>query len=295
MPPLNALKAFEAAARYGGYVAAARELGVSPSAVSQQVRNLERFFGKQLFARYNNRVALTDAGITIYADTARALQDLASMTTRVLEGELRPLLVVSVLPSLAHRWFHRRLAEFLLTDEQVRIDLRVEDDPVDFARQDIDLRICYGAHLYPDLAVVPLLHDEVVPLCTSSFWNRHGTSLEDLSELSDELLIHTSWGPSFASHPTWADWFASIGKKRAPDVAKGHRVPMSSLAIDLAVAGAGICLGQRMLAEDELATGRLVSPWSSSLPLGHPYCAVHPHTKAHKQDLSKLKNWLLRA
>ncbi|MCG8325832.1 MAG: LysR family transcriptional regulator, partial [Thiotrichales bacterium] len=97
MPPLNALKAFEAAARTGGYVSAARELGVSPSAVSQQVRNLELFFDKQLFQRYHNRITLTDAGIAIYEESAGALETLVDMTARVLVGEARTRLVISLL------------------------------------------------------------------------------------------------------------------------------------------------------------------------------------------------------
>ncbi len=101
LPPLNALKAFEIAARTGSYVAAAKELRVSPAAVSQQVRKLEQYFDKKLFLRYNNRIVLTDAGTTFYTSAAPALQDLSSVTRQILEGTARSRLVVSVLPSLA--------------------------------------------------------------------------------------------------------------------------------------------------------------------------------------------------
>ena len=256
MPPLNALKAFEAAARTGGYVTAARELGVSPSAVSQQVRNLELFFDKRLFQRYHNRITLTDAGIAIYDETAEALERLVDMTARVLVGEARTRLVISLLPSLAARWLGPRLSGFLKAEGNLRIDLRVEEDPVDFARHNIDLRICYGAHLYPDLAVTPLIRDEVLPLATPAFLARTVAGDPNLDLIADDDLIHTAWGPSFASHPTWSDWFAEAGAERAPDVGKGHRVGMSSLAIDLALMGQGLALGQRLLARDEIARGR---------------------------------------
>ena len=109
LPPLNALKAFEAAARTGGFVPAARELRVSPAAVSQQVKNLERFFDKRLFVRHHNRLSLTDAGLAVFADSSEALERLAAMTLRTFEGEVRSRLVVSVLPSVASHWLNRRL------------------------------------------------------------------------------------------------------------------------------------------------------------------------------------------
>ena len=295
LPPLNALKAFEAAARSGGYVPAARELRVSPAAVSQQVKNLERFFDKQLFVRHHNRLALTDAGLAVFADSTQALDRLAVMTQRTFQGEVRTRLVVSVLPSVASHWLGRRLAYYHGLDPATRLDLRVEEDPVDFARHGIDIRICYGAHLYPDLANTLLVQDEVLPLCAPALLDRGTVKASAPEALPDSALIHTNWGPSFASHPTWADWFARAGLRRAPEVGQGHRVAMSGLAIDLAAAGAGVALGQRLLAGDELADGRLVAPFGQAIPLGHPYCAVHAHAKAQKPAVRAFVDWAARA
>lgn len=295
LPPLNALKAFEAAARTGGTVPAARELGVSPAAVSQQVKNLERFFDKQLFVRHHNRLSLTDAGLAVFADSADALERLAAMTARTFEGEVRSRLIVSVLPSVASHWLSRRLAGFLALDPATRLDLRVEEDPVDFARHGIDVRICYGAHLYPELANSLLIQDEVLPLCAPALLADGRVDPAAPEALADTALIHTSWGPSFASHPTWADWFARLGAERTPDVGRGHRVGMSALAIDLAAAGAGVALGQRLLAADALAVGRLVAPFALAIPLGHPYCAVHAHAKSQKPAVKAFVDWVTRA
>ena len=205
LPPLNALKSFEAAARTGSHVAAAEELGVSPAAVSQQVRHLEDYLGKKLFMRFNNRIALTDAGQAIYARAAPALEDISDMAARVMTGISRSTLVVSVLPSLADCWFVPQFAGFCASEDLVKIDLRVEDDPVDFARQDIDIRICYGTNLYPDLKTVPLFQDRVLPLCAPPFLDRQPGRSIDWSALPDENFIHTAWGPSFVSHPAWSD------------------------------------------------------------------------------------------
>lgn len=286
LPPLNALRAFEVAARCGGFVAAGQELGVSPSAVSQQVTNLERYFGRELFRRANNRVALTDAGRAIYAQVARALHGLSDMTRGLLEGEARPQLVVSLPASLAGRWFLPRFAAFLARAPGVSVDLRIEDDPVDFARHNLDLRVSYGAGPYADLVVLPLAQDAVLPLCTPEAWARLGQA--GMGGLPDSALIHTHWGPSYASHPTWGEWFAAAGLPRQPKVAAGYRASHSSLALDLALAGAGVALGQRLLAAGELAAGRLLAPDPRPLPLGQPYCLVHPHRKAGRPGLQSL-------
>lgn len=303
LPPLNALKAFEAAARTGGFVAAARELQVTPAAVSQQVKNLERFFGKQLFLRHRNRLSLTDAGLAVFADSTQALERLAAMTQRTFQGEVRSRLIVSVLPSVASHWLAGRLTGrpsrhpdgFFHLEPALRVDLRVEEDPVDFARHGIDVRICYGAHLYPELAVTQLARDEVLPLCAPALVNSGAVEPGRPGSLADRTLIHTDWGPSFASHPTWADWFERAGLDRAPDAGQGHRVGMSSLAIDLAAAGAGVALGQRLLAAEAVADGRLVAPFGPALPLGHPYCAVHPHAKARKPAVRAFVDWAAQA
>ena len=125
LPPLNAVRVFEVAARAGSFTLAANELGVSSAAVSQQIRNLEDWFGKQLFVRNGNRITLTDAGHAIYPQTARALGEIAAIGRRMLEGALRTRLVVSVPFSLAELWLAPRLAVLLDGFPQMAIDVRV--------------------------------------------------------------------------------------------------------------------------------------------------------------------------
>ncbi|MGH6934471.1 MAG: LysR substrate-binding domain-containing protein [Dongiaceae bacterium] len=283
LPPLNAVKAFEASARHGSFSVAAIELGVTPGAISQQVKNLEDFFAKQLFARHNNQLRLTDAGLALYADSADVIDRLSQMTQRLLEGNVRSRFVISTLPSVAVRWLNRRLAEFLVAEPDIRCEIRIEDDPVDFVRHHIDLRICYGQHLYPELVSVPIIRDHVTPLCTSEFLASGRVGKDEPASINDRDLIHIDWGARFASYPTWADWFRASGIQRAPQVDLGHTTAMSSLAIDFAVAGVGVALGQILLARDELADGRLVAPFTQTLPLGYAYCAVHPRSRAEKR------------
>ena len=174
LPPLNAVKAFEASARLGGFSLAARELGVTPGAVSQQVKILEDFFAKHLFARHNNQIQLTDAGLSVYADCAEVIERLSEMTQRLMEGNVHSRFVVSTLPSVAVRWLNRRLREFLESEPDTRCEFRVEYDPVDFVNHHIDLRVCYGQHLYPEMVTVPIVRDEVIPICSPGFLSRSG-------------------------------------------------------------------------------------------------------------------------
>jgi LysR family glycine cleavage system transcriptional activator len=273
LPPLNALRAFEAAARTGGYASAAAELGVSAAAVSQQVRNLERFFGRRLFERHANRVALTEAGREIQSGAAEGLARIAEMSESLRAGTARARLTLSAPPSLVERWLAPRLGRFLARHPGLGIDIRVEDDPVDFAARGIDLRICYGARLYPELAVAPLFEDRVAPLAAPAFLARHGLGPgADLSRLDGAALILTSWGPSFATHPSWADWFRRKGRRAAPE--PGLAAGSSSLALELARLGLGVALGQLELARADLASGALVQLDPEPMPIGHPYCAV---------------------
>lgn len=143
LPPLNAPRAFESTARHGGYVAAERELGVIPAAVSQQVRHLEAHLNQRLFTRHNKRVTLTDAEQAILADTARAFADLTRIAERARDGRAPERLVVSCPPSLAEGWLMPRL--WAAGAALPILDLRIESDPVAFARDAIDLRLCYGS------------------------------------------------------------------------------------------------------------------------------------------------------
>jgi LysR family transcriptional regulator, glycine cleavage system transcriptional activator len=292
LPPLNSLRAFEAAARTGSYVAAAEELSVSPAAISQHIKKLEEFLGKQLFMRFNNRVVLTDAGSAVFSGASEALQSISEFTDTIMSDRSRSRLVISTITSVADRWLQPKLAAFGLSNPGVRFDLRVEADPVDFGRHNIDLRICYGAGAYPEMVVVPLVQDEVVPLCSPSYLGRvPAARTKGMAAIPEDDLLHTSWGPIFVSHPTWHTWYVRAGLK-PPNYAKGYQIGSSALVLDMARDGLGVALGQRMLAEDDLAAGRLVRLSDLGIALGHPYCLVHPAGKTRRPGLLLFRDWL---
>ncbi len=289
LPPLNSIRAFEAAARTGSFTTAASELGVTSAAVSMQVRNLEKFFGKKLFVRSNNRITITDAGMAVYHSTASALKGIATITEQLLESDRRPNIVMSIVTSLAERWLVPRLIGFSGTG----IEIRVENDPVDISLDQVDLRITYGRHHYPDFRAMELFTDEVTPMLTTKF-PICLNSIERFSDISDSQLIHVDWGENFASQPSWADWFRQAGIARNPEIRKGLKVATSSMAIAMAANGLGIALGQRCLARVELESGVVVTPFSQSLKLAQPYYAIMPHAKSANSGLKKLVGCLTR-
>ena len=287
LPPLNSLRAFEAAARTGSYVAAAEELGVSPAAVSQHVRKLEDFLGKTMFRRMNNRVVLTDAGLAVFAGTADALQTISDTTDDLMSDGSRSRLVISAIESVAEVWLLPQLMTYARLRPMFRFDLRVEPDPVDFARHNIDLRLGYGTGHYPEQSVMHLTQDVVLPMCSPAYLARNfDLSQTGMAAAVPEDLLHTSWGPNFGSNPTWRGWFHKAGLAVPPD--RGFQLGRSSLALDMAREGLGIALAQRMLAAEDLATGRLVALSPITIALGHPYCLAHPRSKGRRRDLLSL-------
>ena len=283
LPPLNSIRAYEAAARTGSFTAAASELGVTSAAVSMQVRNLEKFFGKKLFMRSNNRITITDAGMAVYHSSAAALKGIASITAQLLESDRRPNIVISIVTSLAERWLVPGLTNFSGTG----IEIRVENDPVDIVSNQVDLRITYGRHHYPDFWAKKLFTDEVKPMLSPGFPVCFD-NIESFSDISDAQLIHIDWGENFASQPSWADWFQLAGIERNPEVRKGIKVATSSMAIAMAANGLGVALGQMHLAWAELESGQVVTPFSQSLKLAQSYYAIMPHAKSANSSLKRL-------
>jgi len=288
LPPLNALRAFEAAARTGSYVAAAEEIGVSAAAISQHVRKLEDYVGRQLFVRLSNRIVLTDAGQAMFDGAAAGLLLVSDVTEQLVLDRSKSRLVISAIESLAERWVIPSLTKYSAANPEFRFELRVEPDPVDFARHNIDLRIAYNPSHYPDQAVVPLAHDMVIPLCSPAYMERTPeVRNQGMAAVPSEDLLHTSWGPSFASLPTWHDWFVRA-KLKPPLATKGFQASNSSVALDLACRGVGVALGQRMMALEDIAAGRLVALSDITIALGHAYCLVYPRSKKHKRGLGEL-------
>jgi LysR family glycine cleavage system transcriptional activator len=277
LPPLNALRAFEVAARTGSFVQAGVELGVTAAAVSLQVKALEGYLEKRLFQREGNRIVLTDAGREFYPRLGQALSDIAELAADLRGGHDRKRLVVSVLPSLADLWLIPKLRGF---DGPLALDLRVEEDPVVLPRSGVDLRITYGAHFYPDYRVETLGRDKIIALGAKGLF-------KGFPDLPARAFIHTDWGPAYATQPSWQFWARRNGFP-APDPHHGLRVGMSALALAAARAGLGVALAPERMAREDLATGRLVALPGEPLPMSHEYLLVYANASAGRPALRAL-------
>jgi LysR family transcriptional regulator, glycine cleavage system transcriptional activator len=171
--------------------------------------------------------------------------------------------------------------------------LRLEEDPVDFFRNRIDVRLCYGEHLYPEFVTVPYRRDRVTAMCRPDFLARERVDPASPQALVDDFLIHVAWRAGFSSYPAWAAWFASQGITRHPRRELGHTTDTSSVGIDLACSGRGVVLGQEMLAETELAAGNLVAPFSHWMPLQYDYCVVHAESNKRNRIVGAFVEWLV--
>lgn len=276
LPPLNALRAFEVAARLGSFVQAGAELGVTAAAVSLQVKALEAHLGKRLFQRQGNRITLTDAGREVYPRLEQALSDIAALTADLRQGQGRARLVVSCLPSLADLWLVPKLRGFAGAD---RLDLRVEEDPVILSRDGVDLRLTYGAHFYPDHRVEPLGPDQIVALAAPD-------AFPDFPNLPPQAFIHTDWGPAYATQPSWHLWASHHGFA-PPDPTQGLRVGMSGLAL-AAASRLGVALAPRRLAAADVQAGRLTELPGEGLPMARGYVAIYPNALARRPALQAL-------
>lgn len=276
--PLNALRAFEVAARTGSFVAAGEELGVSSAAVSQQVRGLENTLDRTLFLRQGNRITLTDAGRALYPRLETVFADLAAVTRELRDGAQPGRLTVSALPSLAELWLVPALARYPARHE---IDLRIEDDPIDFARSGADLRVTYGAHYYPDHHVDVLFRDRFIAVSADPA----GRSPH---ELSDHELIHTDWGRSYIRQPDWGDWFAAAGMVRQVDKRQGFRASTTLASLVAAQEGVGAALVPERLARAAIARRNLGQIAPVGVTMFSDYVLVRPHALARKAKLRAL-------
>lgn len=260
LPPLTALRAAEAAARTGSIAAAAAELGVSAPAVSQQLKLLEEHLGRKLFDRGRMGVTPTDAGRAVLPHLTDGFEHLAKVAEIGTDVRAPGRLVISAAASVAIKWLPAALSEARAALPGLRVELRMEEDPVDFGDRGPDLRIGYGDLPYSGLVREPLVQDFLLPMCAP----------DQAAPFDDDRYIHTDWGGSYATPPVWKDWAALAGRD-APDPRRGQRAGASALALDMAARGMGLALCQALLGKRDLDAGRVVIPFGPAIPFREPY------------------------
>jgi LysR family glycine cleavage system transcriptional activator len=284
LPPLNAIRAFEAAARSESITRAARELKVTQGAVSHQVKALEVTLGIKLFNREHQRLIITEAGREYLAVVRDALDRIAVGTERLAQRQSSDVLTVTTSPDFAAKWLVYRLGRF--AESYPEIDLRVSAtaEHVDFAREDVDLAIRHGDGKWPGLDVVRLCSEQLFPVCSPKLVTGRNriTTASDL--LKFPLLRLGDW-------KTWTRWFEAAGV--SDPVAHGPILNRASMLIDATIDGQGIALARTALAAWDLINGRLVKPIDVSLRMPNTYWIVCPKVTSSVPKIATFRTWLL--
>jgi LysR family transcriptional regulator, glycine cleavage system transcriptional activator len=283
LPPLNALRAFEAAARRLSFTRAAEELGVTQAAVSHHVKVLEKHLGFRLFRRLNNGLMLSEKG-EAYLPTVRNAFDALCEATDVIQGQAgSQMLTLSVLPNFALRWLVPRLAEFQRRNAGIDVRLLTAYRGTDFLREDIDAAIRLGAD-WPGLNADRLFGSDMFPVCSPVVAAER--PLREPRDLAHHLLLHV-----YGAHDDWPVWLAAAG---AGNIAsdRGPSFDSYALALEAAAHGCGVAMARSVFVQDDLASGRLIAPFSLPVKRSEAWYFLWPKTGASRKVLL-FRSWLL--
>jgi LysR family transcriptional regulator, glycine cleavage system transcriptional activator len=285
LPPLNALKAFEAAARHESFTRAAEDLCVTQGAVSHQVKALEAELGIKLFNRERQRLIITEAGREYLVVLRDAFDRISVGTERLVQRQSSGVITVSTSPDFAAKWLVNRLGRF--AEMHPGLDLRVSATlhHVDFVREDVDLAVRHGDGNWAGLDVVRLCTEQLFAVCSPKLL----AGRNRITKPSDVLkfpLLHLD------DSNAWARWFEAVDLKVA-DHLHGPVLNRASMVVDAAIDGQGIALARTTLAATDLINGRLVRPFAEALRLSKAYWIVCPKATAALPKITTFRDWLM--
>ena len=289
--PLNALRAFEAAARHLSFTRAAEELHVTPAAISHQIKQLEEYFATALFRRLTRSLMLTDEGQALLPPLRDGFDLLATACGRVRSFETDRLLTVSAAPSLAGRWLVARLERFRAANPEIDLRLDATDRLTDFERDGVDIAIRYGGGGYPGLHVERLFETNVFPVCSPAF-AAGPPPLRTPDDLAGRTLLHSAWASREDTWPNWRMWLLAAGVAEV-EADRGPRFNDVGMAMQTAIDGHGIALTSTVLAADDLAAGRLMAPFDLCVPMNFCYFLVCPRDTANAPKITAFRTWVM--
>jgi LysR family transcriptional regulator, glycine cleavage system transcriptional activator len=284
LPPLNNLKAFDAAARHESFTRAAEELCVTQGAVSQQVKALEAALGIKLFNRERQRLIITEAGRDYLTIVRDALDRIALGTERLLQRQSAGVLTVSTSPDFAAKWLVHRLGNFAEAHSEIDLRISATMHHVDFAREDVDMAVRHGDGNWPGLEAMQLSAEQLFAICSPKLLS--GRRLAKPADILKFPLIHLD------SRADWAKWLRVAGISD-DNVRHGPVLNRASMVIDAAINGQGIALARTTLAAWDLLNGRLVRPFAEALRLSKTYWIVCPKATSNVPKIVTFRDWLL--
>jgi LysR family transcriptional regulator, glycine cleavage system transcriptional activator len=284
LPSLKALRAFEAAARHQSFSAAAGELNVTHAAISRQVRELETWLGLSLFRRIHRGVVLTDPGARYAGVLGRSFDRIAAATEEVLRPDAAGLLRISVEVAFASRWLVPRLGRFRAAHPDIDVDIDQTDATADLSSGEAALAIRYGEGYWPGTRVTHLYDILIFPVCAPALLDGEHP-LRAPADLRHHTLLHED-------HPRWwAEWLHAVGVHDL-DPSRGPRFSNMALALDAALSGQGVALGDNVVAKPDLDAGRLVRPFDQEVEF-EAYYLVEPDVTPAHPTVEAFRTWIL--
>ena len=293
MPPLNALRAFEAAARHLSLAKAAQELNVSPGAVSHQIRALETLLGIPLFERRVRAIALTPAAKMLYPGLQNGFLQIQEAVSSLRHVANERVLVVSTPPGLTSKWLAARLYRFASGHPEIEVRISSSLANANFTTDGVDVAVRNLAARPgddPGLLIEPLVEVSLVPVCSPRLAEQHGLPRTP-EALARMPLIHDESLVGRARMPTWSDWFNAAGLPSI-DIGRGLHFNSADHALDAAGEGGGVLLAQDLLAYDDLRTGRLIIPVAQPIASGRAYHVVCPRHRSTLPQVRAFRDWI---
>lgn len=285
LPSMNALRAFEAAARHLSFTKAAQELFVTQAAVSHQIKHLEAQLGTPLFRRLNRQLRLTEAGQTLLPPISEALDLMATGVERLHRDQQEGTLSVSTLESIAATWLVPRLANFRAHHPEIDLSLEISDHLVDFDRDNVDMALRYGKGGWANCGGTKLADEDIFPVLAPSLIEK-GPPLKRPRDLLKFPLISEDLAE------TWEHWFAAAGVPNAK-VPGGTFLPHSNLVMQAVMAGEGVALGRSFLITPEIKSGRLVRPFDIAVPASNSYYVAYPDGAEKQPKIKAFVDWIV--
>lgn len=292
LPPLNALRAFETAARHLSFSKGAEELNVTPGAISQQIKLLEDYLDIRLFIRLNRQIVLTEAGQILLPKLVQAFKTMTEAVESVHSYDKNEPLTISAPPSFVAKWLIPRLN--LFNKIHPEIDVRIDSSTrlVDFEHENIDIGIRFSQQKDPALDSTHLMSLEVIPVCSPELVTQ-GRGLRKPADLKHQTLLHYEVGKDEQSWPDWTMWLATMQIDNI-DTSRGISFNQPDMLIQAAIESQGIALVATVFTEKDIQQGRLVRAFDLTMPIRFSYYLVTSLHKARRKKVLAFKKWIMK-
>lgn len=292
IPGTRALRTLEAAGRHLNFTRAAEELGLTPAAVSHQIKDFEEQLGVALFSRSSRMIELTEAGALIHTAAAEALDRIGRAVARarkIKRGTTEIRLTMDAI--FASKWLLPRIDRFRKLHPDIELRFDIASEVRDFGYDDIDIGIRFGGGKYPGLIAQRLFENVIIPVC-SPLLLRNGPPLNEPVDLLRHTLVHIEWSRQGVTWPNWRMWMAAAGVEDFDD-SQCVLFEDSSHAVQAAIEGNVVALADFAMVANDLSSGRLVRPFELGIkvPADFAYYLVYPVESASDPRIAAFRDW----